>query len=235
MTTARDIIEGAARKIQILGRGQTLPADEAQNGLDILNGILGSWSVDGGMVYTESTDTFTATGAASYTVGSGGDVDIVRPSYVRDLYTTQGSIDYSASAIDQTRYSQICDKDIAGEPDVYYYDGNYPLANLYLYPVPDGTYTVTINTVKPLTAFASISDSYDMPPEYRRALEANLAVEWAVEHEKEATPTLRKIAKNGKDLIFISNTRNDQNLMRCDNAVTETNGSGFNIYSGQYT
>lgn len=233
MATARNIIEDAARKINILGRGETLPADEALNALGILNGILGSWSVEGGLVYTESTETFSLTGATSYTIGSGGDFNTTRPSYITSLYTTQGGIDYEATQIDQARYAEITQKsNVNSDPEMFYYDGNYPLAKIYFFPVPDATYTVTINSIKPLTEFASLSTSYDLPPEYRRALVANLAVEWAVEHEKEASPTLKKIAKNAKDLIFISNTRNDQFLSTYDSAVLPA--GGFNIYSGQY-
>jgi hypothetical protein len=51
MTNAREIVNGAAKLLTVLGRGQALSAEDAQNGLETLNDILGSFSLTPGAAY----------------------------------------------------------------------------------------------------------------------------------------------------------------------------------------
>lgn len=45
MTTTRDIIERAHRKIGVVASDEPMTADQAQNGLDALNMMMHSWSL----------------------------------------------------------------------------------------------------------------------------------------------------------------------------------------------
>ncbi len=231
MTTARDIIEIALRKIHVLGRGQSLQNDEAQDALTALNDMLASWSVEGGYVFTETTETFNLTSAASYTIGSGGDFDTDRPFEIVSAYVSDASTDYPLMLIDQKEYSRISNKTIAGVPDQLYFDNNYPLANIKLYPVPSAANTLTLNSYKPLTSFAGLSNTVNLPPGYNRALVFNLAVELAPDYSKEPTGTVLSVAEQSKSIIFTSNTRNDKFISSVDTALLQ-NYSDYNIYRG---
>lgn len=230
MTTARSIIEQASREIHVLGRGSTLPDSEAQSSLTALNSLMGSWSVEGGLVYTESKDTFSLTGATSYSIGTGLDFSTTRPIDIVSAFLTNGSTDYPLEIIDQTKYAQIGQKSTGGITDYLYYDNNSPTGNIYLYPVPDSSYTLTLYSVKPLTEFTSLTDDITLPSGYERALVKNLAVDLAPSYEKEASLTLVKTAKDAKDNLFQYNNRNANTVSTIDSVPTGYDN--FDIYRG---
>ena len=231
MTTARDIIKSALRKIAVLGAGSSLSNEEAQDGLDLLNGILSEWSAAGGLIFNETSETFNLTGAISYTVGSGGDFNTSRPTQITSLFTSSGGIDYIAHEYSSAQYASLAYKNAEGYPDIYYYDNNYPLGTIYLYPKPTGVSTITINSVKELTSFTTLDAAFSMPAEYRIALEHNLAVYIAPEYEKEASITIQRVAKRTKNAILTQNNHNRRNIATLD-VPCSTRGV-FNIYTGR--
>ena len=232
MTTALSIIKQAMKKINVLGRGQALQDDEAQDGLTALNNLLGSWSVEGGLVFTESKDTFPLTGAVSYSIGTGADFNMDKPYDITACYVRQGTTDYPLNMIDEVQYSEISTKATGGLPSMYYYDNNFPTANIYFYTVPDSSYTATIYSVKPLEKFTSLTDDISLPNGYERALVLNLAIEIAPNFEKEPSITVSKLALEAKDNVFAYNTRNSSITSTIDGSLIQNNG--FNIYTGEY-
>lgn len=234
MTTARDIIESALRKIQVLGRGQSLDADSAQNGLTALNQMLDSWSIEGGKVFTETRESFPLTiGKSSYTIGAGGDFDTEKPYVITSAFIRVSGDDYSLDLIDSRTYADIQDKDLKGTyPEFLYYDNNYPIANIILWEVPATTSTLHIYSEKPLSNLTGLTTTLVLPKGYERALVYNLAMELAPEYEKEPSPTVQRIASQSKSALTTYNTRNETNqAARADLPVSS--GSMFNIYSGR--
>lgn len=230
MTTARKIINSAGRLIHVVGRGQTMPAYEAQNALEALNGLLEEFSVEGGMTFTSVQETFNLTGAESYTIGSGGTFNTERPIEIESAFITQSGSDYTLSQISASSYGNIEDKSAAGVGDYFYYDNNAPLSKIYLWPVPDASYTLTIYSKKLLTAFADLTTDYTLSPAFERMLIKNLAVTLAPEYEKEASPTVQRDARKSRNAILVYNQRNNYQTTSVDEALTTT--GGFNIYSG---
>lgn len=212
MTTAREIIAGALRKIAVLGVGTSLPAEEADNALEALNMMIASWSTENLMIYVTSIETFDITaGDNIYTMGSGGDFATVRPNDIESAYVTFGGIQYNLDAIGSKEYASITDKSTQDIPQAFYYSNGYPLGMFRLYPVPSQSGTITIFTQKQLTEFASVNDDVDMPPEYKKALVYGLAVELAPEYEKEASFTVTREANRAKRNIKNQNSKNDIN------------------------
>ena len=232
MTTARDIIKGGLRKISVLGTGSNLSNEDAQDALDLLNGILSSWSVEGNLVYSETAETFSlVSGQASYTIGTGGDFNTVRPHVINTATVTIGDTDYPLHVFDQSQYARITQKTVAGTPDIFYYDAGYPLGTIKIYPVPTGE-TITLYSMKPLTQFTTLDTDLTFPDEYRLALEYNLAEAIAPEYEREPPMTVRRMAVRTKKIIESQNNRNDKHLSTID--VPAGTQGGFNIYSGDY-
>lgn len=230
-TTARDIVEGALRKIHVLGRGQSLPADLADDALEALNALLGSLSAEVGYIYTQARETFPLTSSASYTIGSGGVFNTALPAQIQSAFVTNGTTDTPLQCYDVLRYNELADKTITGEPTTLYYDGGYPLGTIRLYPVPNASYTLTISSRKYLSEFTDLNTVYDMPPEYKRMLIANLGVEMAPEYEKEPSLTLQRIANESKRIVMSKNQRNQKYL---SDARMDTTRAGYNIYTGTY-
>ena len=231
MTTARTIIEDALRKIHVLGKGLSLDNDEADDALGVLNQMLASLSSQGGYVYAETKETFNLSTAASYTIGSGGDFNTTRPVKIISMYTTTGTTDYPVIQIGSVDYANITQKDTSTTyPDYFYYDAAFPTATIYFYPKPVGG-TVTINSLKHLTSFSTLDTAYSMPPEYEAMLVYNLA-EWiAPEYEKEAAPTVKRIAKQTKNNVLIQNNQREVYTSMI-NVPERENTDFINIYEG---
>jgi hypothetical protein len=234
MTTARDIIKSALRKIHVLGKGQSLDADEANDAFLALNSMMSSWSAEGQLVFAETRETFPLTSAGIYTIGSGADFDTARPLKFLNVFVTVGDIDYPLIEIDSTEYNSIAYKDITtGYPDCFYYDANYPTAKIYLYTKPSGG-TITFTSVKPLTQFVSLDSDLSMPLEYVDALTYNLAVRLAPEYEREAAPTVKQIANQTKTTVMVQNKQN-QFYRSVVDVPSRGNLNRYNIYEGNYT
>lgn len=217
MTTARDIVKGALRKISAMGIGQSLQAEEANDALILLNVMLSSLSVQGDLVYSETQESFALTGGdGEYTIGSGGDFDTVRPTRIDAVTVTQGDVDYSLNKIDKVAYSQISQKDIGGISGSYYYDAGYPLGTIRLYTVPEGVTTIKIYSEKPLAQFADLDAVFSMPQEYESMLIYNLAVWIAPEYEREAPPTVSRVAKQTLTAIRAQNNKNGRRVAYID-------------------
>lgn len=233
MATAQDLIERALRRINALGSGSILPSNEAQDGLEALNAMLASWSVEGAYVFTESKETFNLTGAASYTIGSGGDFNTTRPMYFTAAYVSSGNTDYPLRQITNREYANIAQKQIATITNSYYYDAGFPLGTIYLYPVPSGVTTITLYSFKPLTGFSGLTTTFSMPPEYEAAIVNNLAVWLAPEYEKEASRTVMMLAHETKQAVLTQNQRNERYVLTSDYPGTRQRDEG-SIYKGWY-
>lgn len=236
MSTVRDLIYDALKKIHVVGVGQNLTAEQGQSALRTLNDLLASWSVEGGLVYTQTRETFNLTsGKQVYTIGSGADFNTVRPFDIISLYTTISTTDYPATAYGQEDWANIQSKKTSnGIPEVYYYDNNYDIGNIYFYPIPTSVTTVTMFSTKPLIEFSDLTDEVSLPSGYRRALVYNLAVEEAPAYEKEPSITVTKIANQSKSNVFSYNSRNKKIRSSPSSALLYDEGSQFNIYTGQY-
>ena len=232
MTTARDIIKSALRKISALGVGTDLNNEDAQDALSALNTMVASFSVEGGMIYYTSSETFPLTSSATYTIGAGGDFDTARPFDIQSAFTSTGDIDYFMTSYDSTEYAAIAQKNIGGIPKVYFYDNNFPLATITLYYTPVGVSTITLNSRKHLDGFATLDTVYNLPPEYQAMLEFNLAVWIAPEYEREPLPSVQRLANRTYTAVVGQNKRNEKNLSSIDAPRAESRIGTGNIYEG---
>lgn len=210
MTTARDIIESALRKIHVLGVGSSLSGEEADQALDALNTMIASLSVEGMMIYAETIESFSlVSGTSTYTIGTGGDFNTSRPTVIKSATVNLGDDDIRLSLIDFIQYSSIPDKTNGGDPTALYYDANYSLGNIKVWPVPISNGTLTLYSEKPLTEFTDLNTDFAMPPEYKRHLIYALAVELGPEYEREPSPTIIRIANQSKRAIKAQNNKNN--------------------------
>ncbi len=206
--TARLIIEGAIRLI----KGNTYRASnpELGGGLIALNDLIASWSTDQIQVPVVVSGNFVLTiGQASYTIGSGGDIDTVRPleikkgSYIRDA----GGIDHQVRPITREQYRRIQDKDVSSRPTRLYYEPSYPLSSLIFNYVPDVAETFYYDSLTPITEITDASATLLLPPEYRLALRFNLAIQLAPEYADIKLPEfVVETAISSKDAVIRANT-----------------------------
>jgi hypothetical protein len=210
MLTTLDIITGALRKIGEYAPGETLSAADSTDALSTLNGLLDMWSNEHLAVYAniENVLAWTA-GKGSYTVGSGGDFNIIRPLKITSMYSrltaTGSSIDMPCELVAAPKYMSIGMKNQPGPwPKLAYYDMQYPLATLYVWPVPTAPYEFHLWTDQTF-ADVGLNDTFSMPQGYFLALQYNLAVLLAPEYGIEPPPTVLRLAKSMKATLKATN------------------------------
>lgn len=203
MTTALDIIVGAAKLIGVVFKSETLDDDEAQDGLTALNDLLDSWSNDNLSTYAYTLESFPLTNMPSFTMGIGGDFNTVRPINIATAVLRFATVDYDLDIITLDEYqTEIPVKSISSPiPQVLAYDNNYPLATIRIYPVPQSGSTLFLQSNKPLANLSSLTASVDLPPGWKRALKSNLSIDLAPEYGVEVPPTVIEMAKNSLGAI----------------------------------
>lgn len=230
-TSALDIITGAAKKIGVVFKSETLDADEANDGLTALNDMLDTWSNDNLTTFAYILENFPLTGAASYSIGMGGAFNTSRPINIVTAVVKIGSIDYDLTPITEEQYQlDIADKSITCPiPAFITYDNGYPLGTIKMYAVPSAGGTLYLQCNKPLATLSSLTAAVDLPPGWKRALIYNLAIELAPEYGLEVPATVQLNAKTSLGAIKRSTAINNAMPL-----MTENVRQG-NIYIGWYT
>ncbi len=175
--TAGDIINKAFKKAGIDTPNATHDAD----GLDALNNLLTSWSIDGLMVPFVIRENFTLTiGDAEYSIGSGADFDTVRPLKVIDAFLRDSSIDYSLDVGALKGYNRVSMKTSECRPTKLYYLAEMANGKILFDREPDKAYELYLDSEKEITEFAAttttVADIF-VPNPYKRGLIYNLAVD----------------------------------------------------------
>ena len=93
-------------------------------------------------------------------------------------------------------------KTIAGIPYLLYYYPSYPSATVHLYAVPSDTYTLSLDSLKPITALVLDTDM-NMPPEYEEAIKWNLAVRLAPDYKATPRPDVVQLARTSYAALSI--------------------------------
>lgn len=232
MTTALNIIEGAARIIGVLNKGENMPSDDAADGLVALNDLLASWSNESLLVYARTIESFTLTGGvATYLIGDGQTFDTDRPiAIINATIRDSSGQDYPLTLINDEAYQDTTFKTTQTPyPEFLNYTNGHPYGTINLYGTPSQSYSLRLLTEKPLTSFSTTATTVDLPPGWNRALRYNLALELAPEYSVKADQLVVKNAMDAKGAIKNTTLRN-RPLLAMDRTDTEAR----NIYTGWY-
>lgn len=203
MTTATDLISRSLRLLGVVGQGRrTLTANESNDGLEALNAMLDSFSLERMMVYQILQENFPITaGTADYSIGTGGDFNTARPIKVDSAFIRDGSTDLPVLIIDRDAYDSVSVKSSTSRPQYLFYDTQYPLAYIRLLYVPDASYTLFISSWQPLQRFANATEDLALPPGYERMIAYNLAIELSAEFGVDASREVIALASQSKSII----------------------------------
>jgi hypothetical protein len=212
MTTARSIVRGALQDIQVASAEEPLTASQCEDGLDLLNALLDSFSLERLWIYhTPATPIVWPAGSASLTWGPGGDIPGPRPIKLAPQATYQdvtAGYDYPLEVLErQEQYAQLTWKGMQSTlPSALYYEPQMPLGVLYVWPVPSIGTTIVVYPWTVLGAFTALDDELALPPGYLRALRTNLALEACPSYGVQPSPLLLKSAEESKRALFVPNT-----------------------------
>lgn len=229
--TVNEIIDDAYLEVRVL----TPKATDDTRALRAFQNMLSSWSAEGLLVPYYDTENFTLTiGKAVYTIGSGGDLNTVRPVRMAKAFIRISDYDYNV-AVDMTKseYSDIASKGADGRPRRLYYDPQYPLGNIKFDYEADEAYDFHLISEKPLLDVAAITDTLSLPLEMNEALVYNLAIRLASQKKIKLEPHVFALAKSSKmTLERINSVDKLSDSVPLDNAILSKRGYSMDIYTG---
>lgn len=236
ITSVGDLIRLAALEIGVIGQGDALSADEANDALLILNDMLDGWQTNKQYMYTVQRSVFTPnTTKQVYTMGPGGDFNMPRPVKIERCYVQLNSSGSTSELpidlVDYDEWAEIVVKGTASPiARIAWPDYQFPLINISMWPVPDATETFIFYCRQALSVLTSLSQQLALPPGYREAIRLMLAIKLCRPYEREVPEGLAEDASLAIGNIKRINKK--KILMKCDGAVLARKGV-FNYLTGE--
>lgn len=242
MSSAGAIIQSALEMLGVYAPGEIPSAADTTRALDQLNKMLDSWSNESLMAFAITEQSFSLQlGKTAYTIGTSGspDVNATRPLRLIEgpgaAYLQDGnSNNYQVTVVPRDRWNQIGNRGVAtvsNVPDTLFYDPQFPLGVINIWPSPTSTYKLFFDSYIQLGNLANLTASLSFPPGYEAAIQSNLAV-WLGPFFKssEVSPDVKALAADTKKIIKRTNRRT--NPATLDPVVT-SRGS-YNVYTDSF-
>lgn len=179
----RNLIGSAFRTIQMYAPGEEIENVDLAAGFELLNQLLDLWSNENLMCFAVLQQVLNLRPTVyQYTLGPGGDLEF-RPLSLKFGPGNAFVLDnngnrYAVEVITKEQWNSIgnISNTNSNFPDRIYFDPQFPLGILYVYPVPNIAYPLYFDSVQQLTEFESIDVDVNLPRGYSEALRLNLAV-----------------------------------------------------------
>jgi len=240
--SAMQLIKIAMRKINALGSGEDVEADEASDILGTLNGMIEAWAAERLMVFTIQRQVFVpVTLKQVYTVGPGGDFNIPRPPAIEAigviiLSNPVQPLELPMMKLNYDGWRGIPVKNIQSTiPQKYWDDQQMPLRNVSVWPVPSVQINFAFYTWTAINTFQDLFTPYTFPPGYISAMIWNLAKKISSEFPgfPQATQLVLQEAADTKARIMTMNDREVLPDMTCDPAIVGRGSYAYDWRSDQ--
>lgn len=158
MTTARDFITLAMKEAGVLGVGQTLLAEDVNDGMTLLNMMLSEWQASRWLVPSLYDISAAGNNAKSNLIGPGQYYNAARPDKIQAAYFKQlngggASNEVSFPLIpiwSYEDYSLLALKNLNSWPQFFFYDNAFPYGNVFIWPIPGPQYEVHLILKSPI-------------------------------------------------------------------------------------
>lgn len=238
--TLQSLLAGALMKIGSLSVGAAVPDDEASQCLIWANQMIDSWGLEPYTIPFEKREVFalvSGQGGPSlpYTIGPTGDFDTVRPEWLKRVgllqLATSPNVELPRDLLTDAAYAAIPMKEFQSSYFTsVYYNAEYPLGKINLYPVPNTTTnSLVIYTNPPVPVFTDLTTDYIFPPGYAQVIEDNLAVLLADPYGRPVPPSLARRAPHGLSMLKRANIPPTD--LGLDPALTGSSRRPWNILS----
>jgi hypothetical protein len=229
------LLTASLRELGVVQAGEVLDASEAADALQVLNDMVDLWAAQRLTISEQRRSTWTLVAdQASYTVGSGGDVDITRPTFIPKVsYLDSSSNEFPLGKFEDVAWQSIVDKDLSsGAPSSWYLEPTFPLSTLYLWPVTDvsGLSGVMYHG-QPVAEFTSLTQDIALPSGWRMALIKSLAVMLGPSFDRETRNGLEQQAADAVSVIKRANYQAREFQVPTEFLVGG-GGSGYDIRNG---
>lgn len=209
--TVLELITDCLVSLGEVGQGETVNTDDQSYCLTRLNGLLDSWSTERLSLYAVKRGQFTlVAGTQDYTIGpSGTFTTIGRPVLIQTAAIIPvGTIRFQMNVLTSKQWALIQEKGLTGIlPTDIYLDQEFPNAGIHLWPIPSGTPDIEIYYWAPLPIFATVGDTFSLPPGYNDAVKYGLLVHLAQAYNKSVDPAILALAQAKKAAIQTLNAQ----------------------------
>lgn len=180
--TARLLIQDALIELGVLAPGEDLKAEDAQFALRTLNRMMEAWNAEELMIFSLERYQFPLiSGKQSYTLGTGGDINIDRPVEIEMMsviltYAQPYPIELPVEMLLDEQWRGITLKNTPSSfPYKCWIEGNFPLNVLWFWPVPMDANQILLYYWNK-TAASTLDTQLKFPNGYEEAIVTNLAV-----------------------------------------------------------
>lgn len=224
----------------VIGDGQNPSAENINTAFRLVNGLAAQFNRKRWLVYSLLDVSFVSTGAVSYTVGPGGNFNTPRPdrledgNFMRQLNTAlPNQIDYPLGLIPSKEdYNRIRMKSVGTWPSWVFYDSQYPIANVFFWPVPQASiYELHILVKNQLPQFTGLTELLAMPPEYESAFSYSLQNRLRAAFRLPIAPDIVAMERNALNVLRLANVQVPK--LRMPSSVLGTQRA-YNVFSDGY-
>lgn len=248
-----DLGTKALRLVKAAGQGVPASQADLQIAFEACQDMFDAWAIDRLTVYrTLRTTVAVVAGKGSpsnpYTVGTGGNIDIPRPTWLPNAgieWTDQTpAMERPIDIVDSHEWSKVPMKALSSAlPQRLHYDGEFEtsgasvgLGHIFLHPVPNGDrpLNLVLYLPTPMSGFADIGTTeYTFPPGYAEALKYQLAKRLAVEFDKSLSPDAQQLAIESFAVIKRPNAKIPN--LRADYGLPRSSGAYYDWRNGTIT
>lgn len=242
--SAMDFITWALQDLGVIAAGQTLDSAEAEDCRAPLNLLADALGIERLLLYKlVRTPKTLASGTASYTIGSGGDIDLERPNWIPKaglILDTAATtpLEVPIDVLNDEEYAEWARKtqQLSRVFAVFYDRGHDSNARGTIYPLPiPSTATMQLVLYTPggqYSAFANLDTEYTFPRGHGRAIRKNLALELAPMYPAaDVSQDLRNQARASKSALKRAQS---QTRKRRNDPMLVGGGGFFDMDSGSF-
>jgi hypothetical protein len=230
MATVLDLITAALVTVKALAVGETAGPDMTTDALDKFNDVLEALSIQNLAVYsTADTVVPLLANQAAYILGPAGvGQRPVSMDAIDSARTTFAGVDFPLEIVPKTQYDALAVKQTPGMPTWAALDDDYPNATLLLFPVPYQAGVLTLSQKQQFTAASALTDTFAMPPGYRRLIRLMLAWELRTDYPGLGAQELQNLKDDVAGALGSVKRANIEPVMlRSEVADLDASGGGY--------
>jgi hypothetical protein len=218
MATAADICTDALREIGVLNAVDVASGEDAAFALGKLNRLLDNWNAERRAVYADTINTYTIVPATQpHTIGPAASsptwTATQRPVSIAHANLVVGDVRYPLRPRDRDWWMALSDPELTGQPSDFWYEPDWPLGKVRLWPVPTAADEIELLS-RVLLAALVLSDTFTMPPGYQDAVTLTLAEDLGPAFQVPVPLLTARNADKARVRIFGNNDRTPRLITR---------------------